>query len=345
MFSFIVPVYNCKSYIGGTVDSIERQGLTDYEIILVDDGSTDGSGILCDKLAAENRHINVVHKQNGGASSARNAGIKSARGEYIIFIDGDDTIDPLLIHDFECCFKSEFGLLIFGMKFMYYHSDHIDTQIYSNQDNEQISLGELADRIITFFSNNSLSSACNKVFNAALIKDNNLEFNEELKVYEDLDFVLKYLACLDSQRIHVFSRSGYNYRILVDSLGDKGSRFSDFALLMVIVDSITRSLAVIGNKTGSQNKCNYLAMVILNYFILEYLKRSKRLSDDIELVQSHFQRSSNQQIFNKLSMEEQKQLIFLECIAHKKKNILILRFTVIHIKRILRNFRDMIKTI
>jgi glycosyltransferase involved in cell wall biosynthesis len=90
--SIIIPVYNVKKYLLRCIRSILGQTYKNYEVILVDDGSTDGSGILCDKLKAKDRRIKVIHKDNGGMSSARNVGIECAKGDYITFVDSDDYI-------------------------------------------------------------------------------------------------------------------------------------------------------------------------------------------------------------------------------------------------------------
>ena len=92
LVSIVVPVYNVEKYLKRCVDSIMLQTLQDIEIILVDDGSTDSSGKLCDELVKLDRRIRVIHKENGGLSSARNAGMWIARGKYIGFVDSDDTI-------------------------------------------------------------------------------------------------------------------------------------------------------------------------------------------------------------------------------------------------------------
>lgn len=94
MISVIVPVYNCEKYITRCVESILKQSYSDYEIILVNDGSTDSSGDICDKLKSRDSRIHVIHKVNGGVSSARNAGLKNAQGDYIAFIDADDWVEP-----------------------------------------------------------------------------------------------------------------------------------------------------------------------------------------------------------------------------------------------------------
>lgn len=90
MVSIIVPVYNIESYLSKCIESLQSQTMTDFEAILVDDGSTDNSGNLCDRYAAQDSRFRVIHKVNGGLSSARNAGLDSVKGEYIMFVDGDD---------------------------------------------------------------------------------------------------------------------------------------------------------------------------------------------------------------------------------------------------------------
>jgi len=96
MISVIVPVYNIEMYIEKCVKSIINQTYKDIEVILVDDGSTDDSGKICDKLAAMDNRIFVIHKENGGLSDARNVGIDVSKGEYIGFVDGDDYISPYM---------------------------------------------------------------------------------------------------------------------------------------------------------------------------------------------------------------------------------------------------------
>jgi glycosyltransferase involved in cell wall biosynthesis len=92
LFSIIVPAYNVKDYLNECVQGILEQSFSDFELILVDDGSTDGTGSLCDTYASQNERIRVIHQPNCGLSDARNAGMKVARGEYLVFIDGDDYI-------------------------------------------------------------------------------------------------------------------------------------------------------------------------------------------------------------------------------------------------------------
>ena len=92
-FSVIIPAYNCAGTLRETVGSIRASGLTDYELLLIDDGSTDGTAGLCDALCRQYPELRCIHQANAGVSAARNRGIRAAQGEYIWFVDSDDTVD------------------------------------------------------------------------------------------------------------------------------------------------------------------------------------------------------------------------------------------------------------
>ena len=92
LVSIIVPVYQVKNYVGECVESLLRQTYTNLEILLVDDGSTDGSGAICDEYARGDNRIRVIHQENQGLSSARNTGLDQAKGEYVAFVDSDDAV-------------------------------------------------------------------------------------------------------------------------------------------------------------------------------------------------------------------------------------------------------------
>ena len=92
MVSVIIPVYNAEKYLHRCIDSILAQTYTDFELLLINDGSNDGSGMICDAYAAKDSRVRVFHKENGGVSSARNIGIDNAAGVYISFVDADDEL-------------------------------------------------------------------------------------------------------------------------------------------------------------------------------------------------------------------------------------------------------------
>lgn len=115
--SVIMPVYNSEKYISCAVDSVLNQNFDGFELILVDDGSTDQSGRICDRYAAQDERVKVIHKQNGGICSARNAGIKIAKGEYLAFCDNDDKYLPGLLKDnYELAKKYDADIVRFRRK-------------------------------------------------------------------------------------------------------------------------------------------------------------------------------------------------------------------------------------
>lgn len=106
LISVIVPVYNCEKYIDDCIQSIITQSYSPLEIILINDGSTDESALICDKYSSEYSYIETIHKLNGGVSTARNVGLENANGEYVMFVDGDDMLESNAIETLLTTLKS-----------------------------------------------------------------------------------------------------------------------------------------------------------------------------------------------------------------------------------------------
>ena len=216
-YSIIVPVYNCINELHACIDSIQRQTETDWELLLVDDGSTDGSGALCDRQAEQDGRIRVFHKSNGGASSARNMGLQYVAGKYVLFFDGDDTVEPDLLERVSVALsETSLQMVIFGMAFdSYTAADQLEkTELFSVSRAGLVTREEILAAFSDFFADNALSSACNKVFSGSVLRKTGLRFSEEMTLYEDLDFVLRYLPFCD--QIACLDRALYHYRILAD---------------------------------------------------------------------------------------------------------------------------------
>ena len=110
--SVIVPVYNTEKYLEECIQSVLNQSFTDFELLLIDDGSTDQSGLICDKYAKKDNRIRVFHKINGGVSSARNLGLDNAKGEWITFVDSDDCLKPDYLMNLYACVNAKVDLII-----------------------------------------------------------------------------------------------------------------------------------------------------------------------------------------------------------------------------------------
>ncbi len=212
LVSVIIPVFNSSTYLKQTVDSIYSAGLMDFEIILVDDGSTDNSGYVCDCISEERSDIRCIHKENGGVSGARNRGISEAKGEYIIFIDSDDTIETDGMAEFPQLLRQyQPDLLIYGISFDYYHHNKLyrsDALIPSG--NGLMNSAEWKKNIIDLFRTNALSSACTKVFKKDILVENNILFNRNVIEMEDFLFSMQVMQYCSN--IYIFPKAIYRYR-------------------------------------------------------------------------------------------------------------------------------------
>lgn len=189
--SIIVPVYNVEDYLHQCVDSILGQSFKDFELILVDDGSPDGSPRICNEYAQKDNRIKVIHKANGGLSDARNVGLQSATGEYVVFLDSDDwwcDLDALKKIN-ERLEKSNADILIFQSKKYY--------QLNDTYTCKQVNKIEYSPRYvydIEYLMRHSLFVACawDKVIRRSVLVDNNVEFVVG-QLSEDIEWCCKLL--------------------------------------------------------------------------------------------------------------------------------------------------------
>lgn len=211
-YSFIIPVYNCKEFLPACVDSIRAAGAESYEILLIDDGSRDGSGELCDRLAERYAEVRAVHQANAGASAARNRGIREASGTYILFVDADDGLSSALLGEILSdprCHGAD--MTIFGLTFDYYHNGKCYRRdpLFFGQDGI-LDRGAWTEAFEALYEKNSLSPVWNKVFRRELLMESGLELNTGMFLYEDLEFVLRYLAHCET--IWNVPKAVYHYR-------------------------------------------------------------------------------------------------------------------------------------
>jgi len=181
--SVIVPVYNTEKYLHRCIDSILAQTFTDFELLLIDDGSKDNSGAICDEYAAKDSRVRVFHKENGGVSSARNLGLDNVRGEWVTFVDSDDWVEKeyieLFVKNIDDLVYQSFQSLFEGQTELW------DTYVQNKIDRN--------DSIIELHNKGVLGYCWGKLYRAIYIEANNIRFNEEIRFREDELFVLDYL--------------------------------------------------------------------------------------------------------------------------------------------------------
>ena len=209
-YSIIVPVYKAEAYLAECVESVLAQQISDLELILVDDGSPDGSGDMCDRYAERDARVKVIHKENGGVSSSRNWGIEVAAGEYIIFLDSDDFVDKSYFEVIEELVARGGELFSFGM-YSYTHKRDGGVDIKDSRMNLDMELDASDSQCLSRFMTESFfASPCNKVFLASVIKEHNIRFPLGVVCFEDYLFSLEYLKHV--KKIKSTSTPIYYYR-------------------------------------------------------------------------------------------------------------------------------------
>lgn len=231
--SVIIPVYNVDKYIVECLESVTYQTYKDFECILIDDGSTDKSGIICDQYQKKDSHFKVYHKKNGGVSAARNFGLEHANAEYIVFVDPDDYLEfdylENAILDITDC-----DLVLYNAFSIYENSESIGRYL-GNSEEKVFEENELfivrrytLNRHIPNIDIPFMGTPWMKVFKKQIIKCNNLKFLENVHPFEDTVFIFDYLK--NCQKIRYVNKPFYHYRIRNESSvrGVRKDRYENF---------------------------------------------------------------------------------------------------------------------
>ena len=189
MISVVVPVYNMESYLCKCLDSIHAQTYPDFELLLVDDGSTDGSAKICDDYSKKDMRITVYHKENGGLSSARNCGLNHAKGDFIVFPDPDDWVEPDYLESL-LALRERHGadLSICGLSFF---DNAVEKRWDPDTTTGLLNTEEALDTLMHPYK--YCGFVWNKLFDLKVIRGHNLRFDEELASIEDLRFSFRYI--------------------------------------------------------------------------------------------------------------------------------------------------------
>lgn len=239
--SVVIPAFNCATVIGDTIKSVIESGLSEFEILIVDDGSFDGTAEICDDLVKSDPRIRCIHQNNAGVSAARNRGLREAVGDYIWFVDADDSVKADSMQQVGSILQGESpDMLVFGLEFDYFHKG----RIYRRDELLPAAKGmksaeECSQMLYALFRSNSLSSLCTRLISRRILLEEGLFLCEEMRLYEDLEFVLRlHHHC---SRIYFYPEAIYQYHQSEDE-GNAGRRLKRIPHIPDLVSKIEAAL-------------------------------------------------------------------------------------------------------
>lgn len=278
--SFIIPVYNVEKYLRECVDSILGQLTAECEIILVDDGSTDGSGNICDEYANKTSQIKVVHQRNEGSAAARNKGLDLAEGDYIAFVDSDDYIAENCLKDILFWTRNAGADICFmqGKKFF---PNGKTQRLDAALDPEMLRKDKLS--AIKYLSGQPKfpGSPCTKLFKKSMLQKNKLRFPEDRRLSEDLGFVLQCILKADS--LDVLSIDYYFYRQLREGSNTNKVTYKSYLGMKQFVEESVGLLTEKNQKPKGEIEKYAMSFVAYEYSILiwQYSRMKKENKSEV----------------------------------------------------------------
>lgn len=277
MVSIIVPIYNSDSTLARCIDSILKQTFSNWELLLIDDGSKDYSASICKEYAMKDERIKVFHKENGGVSSARNVGLDNAKGEWITFVDSDDCVKPEYLENLFKHSNEGIDLVISYAEILgkeYIEKERYPSKIISSENFE-----------VMFVENDMHwhTSPWSKLYKRSIIEQNNLRFCEGMHIGEDAVFLYSYL--LESKLIYISSDTDYCYYSEIDNsltkrVNSLKSEFLSYEKIEKVINEMIRERKIV-SKIALDNLHWVIAVYsrrILNALYHNYVRREKRIN-------------------------------------------------------------------
>lgn len=282
MISIIVPVYNSETFLRDTINSILCQSFKDFELILIDDGSTDRSLEICYEYAIKDERVKVFSKENGGVSSARNLGLKNSVGDYIVFVDSDDFVDGTILYDLHRDIEStDSDIAICSYKKLTIEEYQEETSKIC-KNNKKIAVEIISNPIEFYYKRNEIPFICNKLYKKSVIKD--IWFDETISYAEDLLYTA--LVVFRAKKVCFRDRIGYYYIHRDNSLSwREGTIESWFAYVRgkaIVYDTFLRGNLPANVLDGAWD--DYCKAIIALYRYVVH----KRLKTEYEIIKNKY---------------------------------------------------------
>lgn len=209
--SIVVPIYNAEQFLEPCVESILSQTYQNIEILLVNDGSKDSSGKLCDSYAQKDSRVKVLHRENSGVSATRNCGIEHASGEYLMFVDSDDALEPDTVEkNLALAKEKNLDLVIYSFRYHF-----VDDRVEKPNQPKQSYFGEAEDFFENCFTTlldlELINPPWNKLIKKSIVDDNQIRFHKDFSICEDMAFSTQVLAAC--KRIGLNREMYYHYNL------------------------------------------------------------------------------------------------------------------------------------
>jgi glycosyltransferase EpsJ len=262
LVSVIIPIYNVEKYLTRCLESICRQSLSNIEIICVNDGSPDNCGKICDEYSIQDKRIKVIHKENGGLSSARNAGLNIATGDYLYFIDPDDHLDLNLLEKMvNISIKERCEVVLCGYKTL--PDEKVNIPKY--ELNKTLNPIKMIINNPKVHSHNDLCFVWRFLFQRNIIMANNIKFNEKVHVGEDFIFNLEVL--IKSTNVHVLGEALYYYTVDNQSSIMRTPYKANLESSLILQYEIKRRLSIDNGLNKSKEYMDDLALYYISSFL------------------------------------------------------------------------------
>ena len=283
IISFIIPCYNVEPYIEKCINSISNQTIQDIEIIPVDDGSPDRSGEILDGLAKRDSRIRVIHKENGGVSAARNTGIDVAKGEYIVFVDGDDYI------------AEDYAEYMLGLIVGNDADFALSTNCYTRKNEKQIVQENIhvmnnEDAVALLLGPRVIVGCWNKIYNLEFLRNKKLKFSTEMFYGEGLYFINQ--VAQNANKIVVGEKKVYYYRRNNYASACTAIRIQNFYNGAASIDAIERDLIIKTNKVMGilkWHRCQFKMGTVIRIKTADVVDENKNYYKEcLSYVRKHF---------------------------------------------------------
>lgn len=287
LISIIIPIYNADKYLQVLLNSILMQTFSNYEVLLINDGSTDNSEEICLDGMKKNDKIKYFKKENTGVSATRNFGIEHAIGKYICFVDADDVLTNHYLSDLittieendsdmSCC-----NYIKFNSEIVEYDNDDSKLKIYTGINKYDL----IYDRYGGYL--------WNKLFAKNIIINNNIKFNSEIGMCEDMLFIFEYLKY--TNKISCINNINYNYRIIENSASKDIHNLKWFSIFKTL-DKIIESNNLYSSKTFNNVMYSYMYYLYEAKYRLKYNKGNKEYTRLKENIKNRFKNIKKQNI-------------------------------------------------